>query len=210
MPDTEVDVRFADVAVPGEIDHVARSGVAVVLEAEGVVGEYAVSDLRRWRRGRAARGTGERLLHTGIHSEMPALAAPADDRDDLQDPEVLLADREVARKLEVDTPVQPLLSIMRRDVLQLGAIAFAHGRAGCESERKLEAEFPVMPDAVRVLRHDAQRTGARLVDVRLERLRAVRGELVGEHLDLVRRSASRTRQREKHKREQRVTQARAV
>ena len=98
-----------------------------------------------------------------------------------------LANAVVARQFDVESPIEAPLLIVRRDVLQLGAIALAVRGIGAEGERQLQAELPVMPDAVGIFGHQPQRTRPRLVDVRLQRVRVVSRQLVGEHLDLVRR-----------------------
>src|SRR2546422_6412922 len=99
------------------------------------------------------------------------------------------------RELEVDAPIESGVLVMRRNVLQLGPAAFEAARALAKRRRQLKTEFPVMPDAVGVLRHHLQRstpvfnsrTGpARLVDVRLE------GMLAGPVRELKTRSEEHT------------------
>ena len=95
------------------------------------------------------------------------------------------------RELEVDAPIESRVFVMRRNVLQLGPVALEAARVLAERRRQLKTEFPVMPDAVGVLRHHLQRstpvfnsrTGpARLVDVRFEGMLAIVRELVCKNL----------------------------
>jgi hypothetical protein len=67
------------------------------------------------------------------------------------------------------------------DVLQLGAITLALGNVGGKRKRQLRAELPLVPDAVRVLRHKPQRSRVGDVGVRLQGVLVVTSELVGEH-----------------------------
>src|SRR5258708_23080063 len=79
----DVDVRFADLAVPREIEHAALlvthqsvrqgSSLQVVLEPERVLSECAVRELRGRRGARAALLAGERPLQSWIRDQMPAL-----------------------------------------------------------------------------------------------------------------------------------------
>src|SRR2546426_8038798 len=122
---------------------------------------------------------------------MPASGAQAKDGNEFQVPEMRLVEPVIARDFNVDAPVEAAFVIVRRDVLQLGAIALAVGRLRGERERQLQAELPVVPQTVGIFRHGAQRSGAGLVDVRFQRVLAIAGELVGKDLDLVRRTERR-------------------
>src|SRR5712664_58124 len=98
---------------------------------------------------------------------------------------------------------------MRRYVLQLGPVALEAARVLANRRRQLKTEFPVLPDAVRVLGHHLQgstpvfnsRTGpARLVDVRLEGMLAMVRELVCKNLNFIRGGSGIVRQRARNKR----------
>src|SRR2546425_13306040 len=93
------------------------------------------------------------------------------------------------------SPIESGVFVMRRNVLQLGPAAFEAARVLAKRRRQLKTEFPVMPDAVGVLRHHLQRstpvfnsrTGpARLVDVRLEGMLAIVRELICKDLYFIR------------------------
>src|SRR5258707_13980283 len=73
----DVDVRFADLAVPREVEHAALLR-RVVLQSEIVAAICAVGELRGRRGARAALLAGERPLETWIRDEMPALDTQAE------------------------------------------------------------------------------------------------------------------------------------
>src|SRR3982074_397667 len=112
----DVDVRFADLAVPREIEHAALlvthqsvrqgSSLQVVLEPERVLSESAVRELRGRHCAYAALLAGERPLKTWIRHEMPALDAQPEDRNEFHVPEVRLAHAVVARQLHVQSPIE--------------------------------------------------------------------------------------------------------
>src|SRR6266446_1727346 len=89
---------------------------------------------------------------------------------------------------------------MRRNVLQLGPVALEAARVLAKRRRQLKTEFPVMPDAVRVLRHHLQGSTARLVDVRFEGMLAIVRELVCKNLYFIRGGRGIVRQRAGNKR----------
>src|SRR3954454_148858 len=212
--DAEVQVRLSDLAVPREVQHAAlvasrrkiaeRASLEVVLQAERVPADRLVGELRRRLEIRGARASRNLLVQPRIGDEVPAAGAVSEDRNELRAPERLLAGALVSRQLDVEAPIEALVFVVRRHVLELGPVSIRAARALVEGERELKAELPILPDAVGVFRHDLQRRAAvldlgsdaaRLVDVNLERVLAIARQLVGEHLDLVRRGGGEGRGR---------------
>jgi len=75
----------------------------------------------------------------------------------------------IARDFHVDAPVEAACVIVWRDVLQLGAIASPLADCEVNASGSCRLNSQLCHKAVGIFRHDAQRSGARLVDVRFQR-----------------------------------------
>src|SRR4026209_604175 len=136
--DSHINFGLSDSAVPRQIQNVAllavgqgvfqRARIDVVLQAKPVLAESAIGHFRRRLEARCTRASRNRLVEPQICNEVPTVQTISQDRNELDAPARSLARALDPRELEVDTPIESVVFVMRRHILQLGPISFQAAR----------------------------------------------------------------------------------